>query len=186
MASKRDDILDAALRLYARRGFHGTTMPDLAHEAGVGAGTIYRHFDSKESLVNSLYQHWKSRITQAVYADLPQDLPWRSRFSLLWKRLMDFARAHPDALAFVDLHYHGDYLDEQSRLVEQISAATLLGLVMEGQAEEVLVDLPPAVLIAMVYSAFLGVIRAEQAGYATLDDALVRATEERAWAMIRR
>lgn len=184
--SKRDDILNAALRLFAGRGFYGTTMPELAREAGVGAGTIYRHFDSKETLVNTLYQHWKSRITQEVYADLPAELPWRSRFTLLWTRLMTFARTHPDAMAFVDLHHHSDYLDDQSKLVEQLSAATLFGLVLEGQAAEVLVDLPAPVLIAMVYSAFLGVIRAQQAGYTELTDDLIRATEERAWAMIRR
>jgi len=186
MSTKRDDILNAALRLFARRGFYGTTMPELAREAGVGAGTIYRHFDSKETLVNALYQQWKSKITAEVYADLPAELPWRRRFSLVWRRLFDFAIAHPQAIAFVDLHFHSDYLDETSRQVEQLSAATLFALVLEGQQAEVLIDLPAPVLIAMAYSAFLGVLRAEQAGFATLDDALVEATEQRVWAMIRR
>jgi len=186
VSSKRTDILDAALRLFAARGFYGTTMPELAREASVGAGTIYRHFDSKETLVNVLYQQWKARITAEVYGDLPTDLPWRRRFSILWERLFAFAQEHPLAISFVDLHYHSDYLDETSRQVEALSAATLLGLVMEGQAEEILVDMPPAVLIAMVYSAFLGILRASQTGYATLTPELIRTAEERIWAMIRR
>lgn len=186
MASKRDDILRAALHLYAKKGFHGTTMPELAREAGVGAGTIYRHFDSKEELVNTLYRLWKTRITQQVYGDLPHNLPWRERFGLLWRRLLQFAKEHPEGIAFADLHFHGDYLDTESRALEQLSAATLFGLVLEGQAAGILVDLPPAVMIAMVYSCFLGVVRAEWSGYAKIDDALIAATEERAWAMIRR
>jgi AcrR family transcriptional regulator len=186
VSTKRDDILNAALRLFSRRGFYGTTMPELAREAGVGAGTIYRYFDSKETLVNVLYQTWKAKITEEVYADLPADLPWRARFTLLWTRLFDFTHAHPEAFAFVDLHFHSDYLNEQSRSVEQMSATTLFIMVLEGQADQVLVDLPPAVLIAMVYSAFLGVVRAEQAGYVLVDEALAAETEERAWAMIRR
>lgn len=186
MSTKRDDILNAALRLFSQRGFYGTTMPQLAREAGVGAGTIYRYFDSKETLVNTLYQTWKAKITADVYADLPADMPWRARFTLLWTRLIDFAHAHPAAFSFVDLHFHSDYLDDQSRMVEQLSAAALFTLVIEGQADQVLADLPPAVLIAMVYSAFLGVIRAEQGGYVVVDEALASATEERAWAMIRR
>lgn len=186
MSTKRDDILEAALRLFARHGFDGTTMPELARAAGVGAGTIYRHFDSKEALVNALYRHWKQRIMLDVYAVLPQDEPWRARFRLLWGRLFDFARAHPDAMSFLDLHHHGDYLDPESREVEHRSIALLVQLVVLAQAEEVLAPVPPLTLLAMLYGSFLGVFRASLEGALDLDDATVALTEERAWALIRR
>ena len=44
---KREAILEAALELFAERGFHGTAVPLIAAKAHVGAGTIYRHFKDK-------------------------------------------------------------------------------------------------------------------------------------------
>ena len=49
MGDKREAVLGAALELFVERGFHGTTVPEIAERAGVGAGTIYRHFASKEA-----------------------------------------------------------------------------------------------------------------------------------------
>jgi len=43
---KRETILAAALELFVERGFYGTAVPEIAERAGVGAGTIYRYFES--------------------------------------------------------------------------------------------------------------------------------------------
>jgi AcrR family transcriptional regulator len=183
---KQEAILDAALALFAARGFHGTAVPDLATAAGVGAGTIYRYFDSKEALVNALYRRWKRALMTEVFAAVPLTGSWRSRFRELWSRLFRFDRDHPGAIDFLDLHHHGDYLDDQSRAVEAQSAAAFIALVQQMQREEVIVDLPPPAVIAMVYSSFLGLLRAEREGWLRLDEPTIEATEERAWAMIRR
>ncbi|HEY3934360.1 MAG TPA: TetR/AcrR family transcriptional regulator, partial [Gemmatimonadales bacterium] len=52
----RDRLLDAARALFTTTGFHATTTPMLARHAGVAEGTIYRHFPSKEALLNVAYQ----------------------------------------------------------------------------------------------------------------------------------
>ena len=54
--NKRDDILNAAMELFGELGYDGTTVPMIAERAKVGAGTIYRYFENKESLVNILFQ----------------------------------------------------------------------------------------------------------------------------------
>jgi AcrR family transcriptional regulator len=51
---RRRDILDAAERRFARAGFHRTTMQDVAAEAGMSPGNLYRYFASKEALVAGL------------------------------------------------------------------------------------------------------------------------------------
>ncbi len=74
VTSKRDAILDAALELFSERTFASTSMPELAQRAGVGAGTIYRYFDSKDALVNALFQRWKTEMTDTVSGDIPAGL----------------------------------------------------------------------------------------------------------------
>jgi AcrR family transcriptional regulator len=49
--SRREDILAAAGDLFSRKGFHGTTMPDIAQAAGISAGLIYYFFSSKDDIL---------------------------------------------------------------------------------------------------------------------------------------
>ena len=51
---RRDEILSAAKTVFARSGFHSTTMADVAKEAGLSYGTVYWYFDSKEALFHAL------------------------------------------------------------------------------------------------------------------------------------
>ncbi|MES1260075.1 MAG: helix-turn-helix domain-containing protein, partial [Gemmatimonadota bacterium] len=52
----RDRLLEAARELFTTTGYHATTTPILAKRAGVAEGTIYRHFPSKQALLNAAYQ----------------------------------------------------------------------------------------------------------------------------------
>ena len=53
--SKKEDILNTTLKLVIEKGIHNTPMSLIAEEAGVGMGTIYNYFASKEVLINALY-----------------------------------------------------------------------------------------------------------------------------------
>jgi AcrR family transcriptional regulator len=54
---RRDRILDAALRVFAERGFHGATTRELAKAAGVSEALMFRHFPTKEDLYFALQSH---------------------------------------------------------------------------------------------------------------------------------
>lgn len=52
--NKKNDILDAAIKVFFEKGFHETKMEDIAKEAGVGKGTIYEYFESKKDLFQEM------------------------------------------------------------------------------------------------------------------------------------
>ena len=54
--STRDRIVRAAIDLFTTQGYHATTTPQIAAAAGVAEGSIYRHFESKQVLLNELYR----------------------------------------------------------------------------------------------------------------------------------
>src|SRR5512144_3268813 len=68
----REALLDAALEVMSERGFHGTSVPELAERAGVGAATMYRHFESKEALVNALYLRAKRQVASMLWDAFPE------------------------------------------------------------------------------------------------------------------
>jgi len=63
---RRAEILDAALKLFSSKGFHETTMEEVAHAAGVAKGTIYLYFPSKEHVLLALKRDFMMGLTTAV------------------------------------------------------------------------------------------------------------------------
>ncbi|MEZ4406102.1 MAG: TetR/AcrR family transcriptional regulator [Polyangiales bacterium] len=183
--SKREAILDAALSLFAERGFHGTAVPLVAERAKVGAGTVYRYFESKEALVNALYQHWKGEFSRALVGDFPEGMTARAQFAELWRRMWAFAKTHPEAAVFLELHHHQGYLDESSLALESSIQDTLVGLVEALQAQRSLKTCPASMLIAVAWGAFVGVVRSGLEGRYPLDDATRDQAEACVWEAIR-
>lgn len=65
---RRRDILDAALRLFADRGFNETTVSDIAAEAGMATGTVYLYFPSKEDVLQGLHERFREENIAVVAA----------------------------------------------------------------------------------------------------------------------
>lgn len=89
----RDSILDATDRLLARFGYRKMTVEDIATEAGIGKGTIYLHFSSKEEVVLSHVDRIVDRLKQqhlAVIARSENTAPERIRQMLLARVLFRF------------------------------------------------------------------------------------------------
>lgn len=154
--TRREAILAAALELFDERGFHGTAVPAIAERAGVGAGTLYRHFASKEELVNVLFRDWKRRFSDRMLAGWPGQVNPRERVAYVWRCFCEFAREQPRALGFIELHYHGNYLDAQSVALRDGLHRQFVEMVAELQREQALrSDVEPDVIIAIVEGVFL-------------------------------
>jgi TetR/AcrR family fatty acid metabolism transcriptional regulator len=73
---KRRAILDAAIRVFARQGFHRSRVSDVAAEAGVAYGLVYHYFDSKDQMLNELFsERWELLLEAINQADAELDSP---------------------------------------------------------------------------------------------------------------
>ena len=185
-APKREAILDAALELFAERGYHGTAVPLVAERAGVGAGTLYRYFAGKEALVNALYQRWKLMMGRVLLADFPFGAPVRAQFHEVWRRLARFGERYPRAFEFLEMHHHGGYLDEESRRVERALLEPIRHFIEEAQRQELIKPLQPELLGAMVFGAFIGLVRASRQGLVALTAQALDDVEQCLWEAVRR
>ena len=67
---RRRQILDAAVRVFARQGFHSCRVADIADEAGVAYGLVYHYFRSKDQVMNELFtERWSLLLTAIEEAD---------------------------------------------------------------------------------------------------------------------
>jgi AcrR family transcriptional regulator len=182
---KGEAILAAALDLFVERGFHGTSVPSVAERAGVAAGTIYHYFASKEALVNALFKRWKAEISARVVTDFPYQRPVREQFQTIWERMADFALAHPKELAFLELHHHGSYLDDESKRIENQVLDFGVEMVRRAQAQQAIKALSPALLVELVNGAFLGVFRGGLEGHIPLSKEVLMDAERCCWEAVR-
>jgi AcrR family transcriptional regulator len=71
-AQKKKNILDAASVVFARAGYHDATISDVAAQAGIGKGTVYEYFNSKEQIFFALVDMLEDQITAAVKSQVSE------------------------------------------------------------------------------------------------------------------
>ena len=80
----RAQILEAALDLFSRQGYRGTSIRDISKAAGVSTGSVYHHFNDKEELFDNLFPHIPGKIIDLPHHDPDTpgeglDIPGRDR-----------------------------------------------------------------------------------------------------------
>jgi AcrR family transcriptional regulator len=165
---KADAILTAALALFAERGFYGTTVPEVAERAGVGAGTIYRYFESKEAIVNALYQKWKQQLAVSLMGAFPFDAPARAQLDHFVGAAFQFARQYPLAFKFLEMHHHQPYLNEASHAIENLVLDPARAFFDRHQAEKTTRAMPGEVLGAIVWGGIVGLVKAAETAHVDL------------------
>ncbi len=78
--NRRQESLDAAARLFARRGFHAASMREIAAAAGMLPGSLYYHVPSKDELLLAVYEEGVRRIAERFDAAVSETQPSWARF----------------------------------------------------------------------------------------------------------
>jgi TetR/AcrR family fatty acid metabolism transcriptional regulator len=98
---KRKLILDAAIRVFARRGFHHCRVSDVADEAGVAYGLVYHYFDSKEEILNQLFtERWQLMLDAITEID-SQQIPARDKLYMVASFIIDSYRHEPQLMKVI-------------------------------------------------------------------------------------
>jgi TetR/AcrR family transcriptional regulator, fatty acid metabolism regulator protein len=98
---KRRAILDAAIRVFARQGFHAARVSDIAREAGVAYGLVYHYFDSKEQMLNELFsERWALLLDAIRQADADLEGP-RDKLEAAAGFIIDSYRHDPELMKVI-------------------------------------------------------------------------------------
>ncbi len=119
---RRRAILDAAVRVFARQGFHACRVSDIADEAGVAYGLLYHYFPSKDEVLNTLFlERWGVMLEMIREVDR-EPRPVREKLGAIASFIVDSYRHDPDMMKVI--------------IVEVTRAANSFGQTHLGQIRE--------------------------------------------------
>jgi AcrR family transcriptional regulator len=180
----RQRLIRAALELFTTRGYHDTTTAQIAKKAGVAEGTIYRHFPSKQQLLNELYRaalRWAAKLVQDAEA---AGGGARAKLALAAQELVEGAARDPAVVKLGFLERLDVVLDDESRKTAREFRAAVERVIAQGKAEGGIragaADVWAAVWLAVVSHALEKVVAKEWKP----GDAAVALVIEGAWKAI--
>jgi AcrR family transcriptional regulator len=158
---RREEILDAAERVFAEKGYHETGIADIAAELGIGHGTFYRYFRNKHDIAATVLERVVARIAAAGLEEDPDASEtleqYREQTQRILRRMFDLIDDHPMVMRFfhsqslaVDADRLAAALDAYSEFTQrflengvrrgflradldaEITAQALVGIIFEG------------------------------------------------------
>ena len=100
-AEKRRIILDAAIRVFARQGFHSARVSDIADEAGVAYGLVYHYFGSKDEVLDTLFlERWNVLLDAIGEVDRSEAEP-RDKLLTITGFIVDSYRHDPELMKVI-------------------------------------------------------------------------------------
>jgi TetR/AcrR family transcriptional regulator, fatty acid metabolism regulator protein len=161
---KRRVILDAAVRVFARQGFHTCRVSDIADEAGVAYGLVYHYFGSKDEVLDTLFLERWGLMVDAIAAIDARDIPARDKLRDVASFIVESYRHDPDVMKVIIVEvtraansFGAAHLPTISNAYRQIQA-----IVAKAQAKGEFRDTVPAEFAAM---AFYGAIEQVLTGW---------------------
>jgi AcrR family transcriptional regulator len=131
----RERLVRAALELFTTEGYHLATTPQIARKAGVAEGTIYRHFRSKQHLLNELYRasaRWAAQLVAEVDASRTGA---REKLQELGRVLAAAAAREPAIAQLFFIQRHGALLDDDSHKAARDFRLALESVIAQGKAD---------------------------------------------------
>jgi TetR/AcrR family fatty acid metabolism transcriptional regulator len=98
---KQRAILDAAIRVFAREGFHRCRVSDIAKEADVAYGLVYHYFRSKDEVLDTLFTERWSLLLEAIADVDKQEVPAREKLYAIASFIIDSYHHNPDLMKVI-------------------------------------------------------------------------------------
>ncbi|CAF30347.1 TetR/AcrR family transcriptional regulator [Methanococcus maripaludis] len=148
---KRKAIMDAALKLFTERGFHGTSTAQISKEAGVATGTLFHYFPTKEDLINNLYFEVKADLSRTMVKDLEPQVNFKDRLKKIWDNLVRWGLDNHKEFLFVGQFCNSPYISNFTREEVMKEYFTIHKLIEDGVTAGTVKKLPLELVIAMFY-----------------------------------
>ena len=134
---KYHQILEAAIKVFARQGFHQSTVAQIAKEAGVADGTIYLYFKNKDDILVQFFNYKTKQVFDSFRAEVARTESSLDKLRYLIRRhLEEFQRNREMAVVYqVETHQNSRLAEPQIREMSKMYRDIISEIVEQGQQE---------------------------------------------------
>jgi TetR/AcrR family fatty acid metabolism transcriptional regulator len=153
---KPQQIIDAAVRVFARSGFYNSRVSDIAREAGIASGTIYLYFKTKDEILVTLFREKMAAFVAALRTEIARERDPEAKIRRLVRLHFEVLEASPDMAEVVQVELRQGQKFFRGASAHEVSAYfELIGSVLQdGVAAGVFRrDLPVKVATKMLFGA---------------------------------
>lgn len=156
--NKKDNILQAALKLLTSNGLHATPMSAIAKEAGTGMGTIYNYYPTKEVLINEIYVVIKQQ-EMALFDHFNSELPTKTQFETYFEKTVGFFLQNPLYFKFMEQLHASPIITNDSRTVGRNAVESVVQLIDSGKKDRIIKNIDTSEILQFVGGAILSYLR---------------------------
>lgn len=150
--TKKEKLLQTALKLFATQGVGNTSTAQITQEAGVAEGTLFVHFKNKQALVDAVYTHIKAREAEVFGEVIDQEKSAEDNVKELSKSMVQHFVEHYNELLFIENVKHLDLVSEEAIGETHKSLAVLFEVFATWQKKGEIKAVDLNVLGAMVWA----------------------------------
>lgn len=134
---KYHQILEAAVKVFARQGFHQSTVAQIAKEAGVADGTIYLYFKNKDDILVQFFSYRTKQVFESFRGEVDRAEASSDKLrNLVRRHLAEFQRDRDGAVVYqVETHQNSRLAEAQIREMSQMYRDLISEIVEQGQQE---------------------------------------------------
>lgn len=185
---KRKKVINAALTLLTKHGFHAAPMSMIAGKAGVGAGTIYNYFKDKDALIKAIFFDIEEEIVAYLNKGLFKSLTPKEKFIRFWTMLLIYLTTHPIKFRYLEQFHNSPFgasLRQDRISGKDNEPAVFVDIIKEGIGKGEVKEMPETLLAALTFGPILLMARDHSLGFIKLDQSLIKRCAEACWDGIR-
>lgn len=158
--SREQDLLEAARKLFSRKGFASTTVSDIVREAGVAQGTFYLYFDSKAALVQRLLKVFDQLVQEEVAASGDDSMSPADRIQTQVKAAFHASAKHADLvrMLFLDASIGVAELIQTSRPTTEQRMQAAARVLRAGMASGELHEMDATLAARLIFATVRGAV----------------------------
>lgn len=170
-------ILDSALSLIAKNGFHGAPMSQLAKAAFVSVGTIYLYFHNKEDVIKELFKEVQNKMEAEILSGFSNKKSFEKNFVSLFNNTVKFYKQNPEEFSFMEQYGISPYVKGFEQFSFNVRKAMEF-VIQQGYEESRIEPMSVEVLTSLIYGPILQHMKQYHFGLAKLGPVHIKALRQ--------
>ena len=186
IGSKKDAIIKAAIELIAEHGFHQSPTSLIAKRAGVGSGTIYRYFETKDVLIEEVFNTiWKKYLSVTSFGKKPKKAPLREQFIRIIKTILTHFIKNTNEFKFLEQYFNSPYGLARFRSEGFNDDDPTQAILECAKEQQIVKDLPVELLALLSYAPIPFLARDHAGGFIDLNEDMIHSIAVACWDAIK-